>query len=157
MRAWKRSIAAAALAIACAGCGNEAGESAAPRDAANSSDAANDALLGRTWGWVSTVTPVERVDSSNPQNYTITLEADGTVLAQFDCNRGRGSYELADYRLSFGVFAATRMACPENSQDSRFARDLERIATFFIDDGELYLEMPMDSGTMRFRELASQN
>ena len=35
-------------------------------------------------------------------------------------------------------------------------RDLQRIASFFIERGELYLELPVDSGTMRFRQAPSR-
>ena len=31
-------------------------------------------------------------------------------------------------------------------------RDLQRVTSFFVEDGTLYLELPYDSGTMRFRE-----
>lgn len=31
-------------------------------------------------------------------------------------------------------------------------RDLQRVVSFFVQDGALYLELPYDSGTMRFRE-----
>jgi heat shock protein HslJ len=44
------------------------------------------------------------------------------------------------------------MACPPDTQDASFMRDLQRVASFFIERGELYLELPVDSGTMRFRQ-----
>jgi hypothetical protein len=31
-------------------------------------------------------------------------------------------------------------------------RDLQRVSSFFVEGGELYLELPADSGTMRFRK-----
>ena len=30
-------------------------------------------------------------------------------------------------------------------------RDLQRVVSFFVDNGTLYLELPYDSGTMKFR------
>jgi hypothetical protein len=30
-------------------------------------------------------------------------------------------------------------------------RDLQRVTSFFIEDGVLFLELPYDSGTMQFR------
>lgn len=44
-----------------------------------------------------------------------------------------------------------RMACPPDSLDRSFTRDLWRVASFFTEDGNLYLELPYDSGTMKFR------
>jgi len=117
---------------------------------------ASAALTGTTWQWMSTVTPVESFESVDPARYTITLSSDGTVAAQFDCNRGQGSYEVTENRLSFGLFAATRMACPEDSQDSVFMGQLEEVTTFFMQDGQLFLELPYDSGTMRFRAADEQ-
>jgi heat shock protein HslJ len=111
-------------------------------------------IVGVTWEWVSTVNPVERIEVADPSRYTLTLLAGGEVRAGFDCNRGGGSYELSTGRLSFGPFMSTRMACPEDSQADLFMRDLQRVTSFFEQDGELYLELPYDSGTMRFRPSA---
>ena len=46
---------------------------------------------------------------------------------------------------------STRMACPPDTLDGPFMRDLQRVSSFFVEDGHLYLELPMDSGTMKFR------
>ena len=118
---------------------------------------ASAALTGTTWQWVATVTPVETFESVDPARYTITLASDGSVAAQFDCNRGQGTYETTDNQLDFGLFAATRMACPEDSQDFVFTRQLEEVTTFFMRDGQLFLELPYDSGTMRFRAADEQH
>lgn len=109
-------------------------------------------VIGKTWQWVSTVTPVERITVSAPEHYTILLMPDGRVQAQFDCNRGGGSYTIAAGKISFGPMMSTRMACPPDSLDAPFLRDLQRVASFFIQEGSLYLELPYDSGTMRFRQ-----
>jgi heat shock protein HslJ len=110
-----------------------------------------DSPVGATWEWVRTVTPVERFEAVDPTRYTLTLNADGTVAARFDCNRGRGEYTLSEHRIEFGPLATTRMACPPDTQDHIFARQLDTMRSFFMRDGELFLEAPYDSGTMRFR------
>jgi len=110
------------------------------------------AVLGKTWQWERTVTPVEKIEVPNPENYTILLKDGGKVEARFDCNRGGGTYEIAAGKLSFGPLMSTRMACPEGTLDASFMRDLARVATFFVEEGSLYLELPLDSGTMRFRQ-----
>jgi heat shock protein HslJ len=114
-----------------------------------------ESVLGTTWEWVGTVTPVERFTVGDPSRYTITLNADGSVAALFDCNRGRGSYEASEHRIQFGPFASTRMACPEDTQDFQFISQLERVTSYFVQDGQLFLEAPYDSGTMRFRAAGS--
>ena len=106
----------------------------------------------RTWQWESTTTPVERITVPTPERYTLFLNEDGKAEIRFDCNRGGGEYMIAAGKLSFGPLISTRMACPEGSLDGPFIRDLQRVASFFIEDRQLYLELPYDSGTMRFRE-----
>jgi len=108
-------------------------------------------VLNRTWQWVATVTPVEKITVSTPERYTIRLTEDGKVQARFDCNQGGGNYEIFADKLSFGPLMSTRMACSPDSLDAPFMRDLQRVASFFIKEGNLYLELPFDSGTMRFR------
>jgi heat shock protein HslJ len=108
-------------------------------------------VLNRTWQWVSTITPVEKIVVANPERYTIILANNGTLQARFDCNRGGGEFKISPGKLSFGPLMSTRMACPEDSLDGPFIRDLQRVTSFFVQDGLLYLELPYDSGTMKFR------
>jgi heat shock protein HslJ len=112
-----------------------------------------EAVVGTTWQWVGTVTPVEQIEVPEPERYTFRLMEDGTLQAQFDCNRGGGSYEIENGHISFGPMTSTRMACPEDSLDQLFMRDLQRAVIFFMQDGMLYLDLPYDSGTMRFRHV----
>jgi len=126
---------------------------AAPSQASGPERSADpQAVLGKTWQWEGTVTPVEKIAVRNPENYTILLKDGGKVEARFDCNRGGGTYELAAGKLTFGPMMSTRMACPEGTLDASFMRDLARVASFFLEEGSLYLELPLDSGTMRFRQ-----
>jgi heat shock protein HslJ len=108
-------------------------------------------VLNQTWQWVATITPVEKIMVSTPERYTIRLTEDGKVRARFDCNKGGGNYEIFAHKLSFGPLTSTRMACLPDSLDAPFIRDLQRVASFFIEDRDLYLELPLDSGTMHFR------
>ena len=108
-------------------------------------------VLNKTWQWVSTITPVEKSAVSNPERYTIILTEEGKLQARFDCNRGGGEFKISPGKLFFGPMMSTRMACPEDSLDGPFMRDLQRVASFFLQDGLLYLELPYDSGTIKFR------
>ena len=108
-------------------------------------------LLSKTWQWVLTITPVEKITVTDPERYTIMLTEDGKLQARFDCNRGGGEYEISEGKLSFGPLMSTRMACPPDTLDGPFMRDLQRVTSFFLQDGLLYLELPYDSGTMKFR------
>jgi len=108
-------------------------------------------VLNKTWQWVSTITPVEKIAVYNPERYTIILTDEGKLQARFDCNRGGGEFKISPGKLSFGPLMSTRMACPEDSLDGAFMRDLQRVVSFFVETGMLYLELPYDSGTMKFR------
>lgn len=109
-------------------------------------------VIGKTWQWVSSTTPVEKITVVAPERYTILLQTDGRAQVRFDCNRGGGVYKIAEGQLSFGPLISTRMACPADSQDWSFMRDLQRVASFFVREGLLYLELPYDSGIMQFRQ-----
>jgi heat shock protein HslJ len=86
-------------------------------------------VLNKTWQWMSTITPVEKIDVPNPESYTILLKDEGKIQARFDCNRGGGSYEISEGKLSLGPLISTRMACPEDSLDGPFMRDLQRVVS----------------------------
>jgi len=108
-------------------------------------------VLNKTWQWVSTITPVEKIEVPNPERYTIILTDDGKLQARFDCNRGGGEFKISPGKLSFGPLMSTRMACPPDTLDGPYMRDLQRVTSFFLQNEVLYLELPYDSGTMKFR------
>ena len=141
----RRVILALIVGIILAGC---AGKSSSPE---NSHRTDPQAILGITWQWEETTNPIEKITVAAPERYTILLDADGRAQMRFDCNRGGGEYEISPGRLSFRPLMSTRMACPPDSLDNVFMRDLQRIVLFFLRDNRLYLELPYDSGTMEFR------
>jgi heat shock protein HslJ len=133
------------IALCLAGCAAERGDSAALRTRTP------DAVTSGIWQWERTVTPVETIASPAPDRYTIELATNGRMLLRADCNRGTGSYQISEGKLAFAPIATTRMACPPGSLDQRFLRDLERANSFFVEGGKLFIELPMDSGTLHFR------
>jgi heat shock protein HslJ len=112
---------------------------------------APEAVLDALWQWEATVTPNGTCVVPTPERYTIRFLQDGAIEAQFDCNSGRGNYTISHGTLSFGPLIATRMACPPDSLDGRYMEDLQHVAGFFVEDGELHLQLANESGTMRFR------
>ncbi len=108
-------------------------------------------VLNKTWQWTATITPVEKTAVENPERYTILLMDNGRLQGRFDCNRGGGGFKISSNKLSFGPIFSTRMACQPDSLDSAFLRDLQQVSSFFIENGNLYLELADDSGTMCFR------
>ena len=109
-------------------------------------------MVDVTWEWVSLTTPVEQVNADAPERYTLQFQRDGRVALRADCNRGHGTYSVgADRQIALGPIALTRAACPPGSLGDRFAREVGRATSYFMRDGDLYLELPADSGTLRFR------
>ena len=123
----QRWIFASVLLVSLAACRNEdASESSTSAVAPNETTA----VVGTLWQWRGTVTPAERIDVSEPARYTLRFTADGNAEIQFDCNRGRGSYELEGNRLSFGPLMSTRMACAPDSQDALFMDFVSALCNF---------------------------
>jgi len=109
-------------------------------------------MTGVTWEWVGFSTPVEQVAVDTPDRYTLRFEPDRRVLVRADCNRGSAAYSIGeDRRMALEPFVLTKMACPPGSLSDRFVKEVGRAASYFLKEGDLYLELPVDSGTLRFR------
>ncbi|HMN29437.1 MAG TPA: META domain-containing protein [Caldilineaceae bacterium] len=87
----------------------------------------------------------------DPSKYTLTLQPDGKVALQADCNRGGGAYTLDAAAISIEVAVMTRMACPEGSLADKFVKELNAARTYVMDGEDLVLDLFADSGNMRFR------
>jgi heat shock protein HslJ len=85
----------------------------------------------------------------DPQSYTLSFEADGSVQAKVDCNRCNGSYETEGNSITFGLMACTLAACPPGSLDQQFQAALGSVTSFVRSGAEL--SMRYAGGTMRFR------
>jgi heat shock protein HslJ len=110
-------------------------------------------LTGAVWLWVETVYSDDlRVAPAESGKYTVEFREDETLNVKADCNRKGGSYSSSpkDQRLSIAITHSTMAACPEGSLESEFERELNAATSYFIKDGELYLDLKYDSGTMRF-------
>jgi heat shock protein HslJ len=110
-------------------------------------------IMGKVWMWEATITPVERIKVADPRLYTIAFKEDGKVELLIDCNSGRGKYTIQNEALSFGPLISTRKNCSPESLSASFMRDLQRVSSFFVEDGRLFMELPHDSGGMKFTPL----
>jgi len=137
------------LLFSMASCATKQGSSPAPRYHNP------DLVVGKLWGWVGTTTPVEQFTSPDPKRFSVRLMPGGKAQVTLDCNRGGGSYQIAEGKLSFSPLFSTKMACPVQDRplDHHFGKQLSQVISFFTENGILHLEMPMDGGTMKFREL----
>lgn len=145
-----RTLGLAAVMALAAGCAQQGGiMEGSVRPQGTSTDPAS--AQGISWQWVSKTTPREMLEVAQPERYTLALQPGGSVQAQFDCNRGHGSYEIGDGRLTIGPVATTMMACLPGSLDSDYGQALLKVESFRVEDGELLLGLEDEGGTLRFR------
>ncbi len=94
------------------------------------------------------------VKPSDPLKYTLEFDADGSVSAQLDCNRGHGTWKVpGPNQIVFGPMATTRAMCPPGSLSDRFAKDLASMNAFALEDGALRLELS-GGGAYHFEPVA---
>lgn len=109
------------------------------------------ALTGIPWQWVSTTDPAQgTVATSDPGRYLILFNEDGRANIQADCNTVQATYTTDGSNITITPGASTMAACPPDSLESQFLSQLSSSAIYFIEGGNLYLDLPADSGTMRF-------
>ncbi len=111
-------------------------------------------ITGIVWQWRQTLYNDDRkIVPANPKDYTLQFREDGTINIKADCNMKGGTYTVEKNHLSLEITHSTMAACPEGSLEDEFARGLSGAAIHFIQDGDLYIDLEYDSGTMRFSKL----
>ncbi|MGF1457972.1 MAG: META domain-containing protein [Leptolyngbyaceae cyanobacterium] len=85
----------------------------------------------------------------SPEDYTIQFFEDNTLGIKADCNVGGGEYNLdGNDFITLGPF--TLAFCGPDSIDDEFRQGLEDAVNYFFRDGDLYMDMFADAGTMKF-------
>jgi heat shock protein HslJ len=110
-------------------------------------------LVGLTWQWTSTTTPVEVITVVEPERYTIQFMDDGTASIQADCNMVVATYEATESALSITLGPSTLVACPPDSQSTQFLAGIAGAAIYFFEGDNLFIDLVADSGTMQFAPL----
>lgn len=111
----------------------------------------NSELADTVWQWEKTHFNDDRkVVPADPKNYTVQFREDGTVNVKADCNQKGGTYSASaeEKRLFIEITHSTMAACPEGSSEDEFVRALSAAALYFIKDGELYIDLKYDTGTI---------
>lgn len=85
----------------------------------------------------------------DPQDYSIQFFEDGSVGVRADCNVGNGVFD-PDSTDFITLQAFTLAECGPDSIDDEFRQALDNAAIFFFQDGDLYMDLFADAGTMRF-------
>jgi heat shock protein HslJ len=108
-------------------------------------------LTDTIWRWQRSVYNNDTESlPTDPDRYTITMQLDGRVNIRADCNRGGGTYTLNEKKISITITHTTRAACPPDSLEQDYIRDLNGVAGWFLKEGDLYMDIKFDTGTMKF-------
>jgi heat shock protein HslJ len=101
------------------------------------------ALTGVVWQWQDTVAPDGTIlwRPDQPDHYTVTFGADGTLAIQADCNRARGAYTADGATIALQLRAVTRMRCPDGSLMDQFLGELASADAWRITPDELALDL----------------
>jgi heat shock protein HslJ len=81
------------------------------------------------WQWTSLAnrSTGETTTVPNPENYTITFNADGTLGGKADCNTFTGTYSQ-EYGFSIKLGASTMAFCGDESLDQQYLQLLGSVA-----------------------------
>jgi len=111
----------------------------------------NQMLIGTVWRWQQTLYNNDtKAVPPNSGNYTLNLLPDGKVSIRADCNLGGGVYRLDESKISIEITHTTRAACPPESLEQSYIRDLNATACYRMERDFLYLHLKNDTGTMKF-------
>lgn len=106
-------------------------------------------ITGTSWRWVQTLYSDDRKAApADLEKYTVQFREDGTLQVKADCNRKGGTYSSDGKLLSIEITHSTTAACPEGSLEDEFVRALSAAAIHFLKDGDLYIDLKYDTGTM---------
>ncbi len=112
-------------------------------------------LAGTQWRLVqfqSMDDTIGEIRPDNPSLYTMTLNQDGTVQMQLNCNRAMGTWsadpaaDTISGRFRFDAVATTKALCPPPSMDEQIARDTQWVRGYLLRDGQLHLSLMADGG-----------
>jgi len=108
-------------------------------------------ITGPVWQWMQTLYNDDRkAVPVDPENYTLLFREDGSLNVKADCNLKGGTYNTDGKHIAIEITHSTMAACPEDSLEDEFVRNLTAGAIFFFSDNDLYLDLKYDTGTMKF-------
>ena len=112
-------------------------------------------ITGTVWQWMHTQYSDDRkLAPAHPENYTVQFQENGTLSVKADCNQKGGTYSasMEEKTISIKITHSTMAACPEDSLEDEFVKNLSAAAIYFIKLGDLYIDLKYDSGTMFFQK-----
>jgi heat shock protein HslJ len=109
-------------------------------------------LTASTWQWVRLTDPMQQVEIDSPEAYALTFLPDGSLQIQADCNQAAASYTATDdgsIEITPGI--TTLAFCGPESRSEELIQKLGFAAIYFFQDGNLFIDLMADGGTLEFR------
>ena len=108
-------------------------------------------IMDMEWKWQHTLYNNDtKTIPNDPSRYTITFEPGGKFNIRADCNRGGGNFSVEGNRIAIQAPYTTRAMCPPDSLEKEFLKSLSAARIYFLHEGDLYLDLKYDTGTMKF-------
>lgn len=90
------------------------------------------------------------LESASLGAYTIEFMENGQLSIRADCNQALGSFTEEGGSLSIALGPTTLAACPSESIGQEYLQALQNADTYFFQEGDLFIDIRLDTGTMRF-------
>jgi len=109
-------------------------------------------IVDISWQWTSLSEnePASQSVVPNPEYYTLTLNSDGSMNVQADCNVVNGSFSVKGTSLTITLGPSTLAFCGEESLDLMFTELLNSVESYSIENDQLVLYLENDFGNMTF-------
>ena len=105
------------------------------------------------WYWINLTDPVSQTIPSDPDEYWLLLNPDGTVEATGDCNSATGVFTLDGDELTIDFTQGSDNTCEPGSLSDLFLGKLEDASSYELtEDEDLLINLKFDAGTMRFSQ-----
>jgi heat shock protein HslJ len=106
-------------------------------------------LQNKTWVWVNTKLNDGTIVTPKENSLNIIFGKDNKLNISSDCNNGSSTFTLENKSLKISPIMATKKFCPD-SKERIFFKNLMAANSIFLKDGNLFIELKIDSGTMEF-------
>lgn len=117
----------------------------------SSAAASTPQLVGPVWAWgQSEMSDNTFWEPADPASYTVQFSADEWVSIQADCNQVGGSYTVDGSSLAITLGPSTMAACGPGSIADQFLAQLAVAASYYFQEGDLFIDVQDAAGRMRF-------
>ena len=103
------------------------------------------------WKWQQTLYYNDtRSVPDDPGNYTVSFDSKENLFIWADCSLGGGNYVVERKVIAEEVTHTTRAMNSPDSLERTFIKDLNAARIYFKRNGNLYIDLKYDIGTMKF-------